>query len=78
MIKEGIRSNFRVFRVEKRLSQRDLGNLLGVTTATICFVETGRINGTKVFWKCLQNHFNLTSEEVSKLKEIDFNGTQKS
>lgn len=71
MLKERIRKNFRLFRIENGLSQADIAEALGVSVMLVCGVETARYSGKRAFWKLLKLTYKLSESEIEKMKEIE-------
>ena len=56
-------------RAEKKLSQQDLANAIGVSRKTISTIETGRFTPSVVIALNLAHFFEVTVEDLFKFKE---------
>jgi len=64
-----IESRLHVWRAEKRLTQEDLANAVGVTRATILAIEKGNYNPTLELVFKLTRYFGVKVEEIFIAKE---------
>lgn len=58
-------------RKEKRLSQEDLANIVGVTRQTITSIECGKYIASLPIAYKIAHYFGLTIEEVFDLSEVE-------
>ena len=56
-------------RLENCLSQRELADALGVTTPTICNLETGKTKPRLDVQKRICEFFNIETKELNKMME---------
>ena len=63
-----MRKDLKVFRVMQDLTQEEMAARVGITRANYNLIENGKSNGGFKFWIKLQNEFNLTDEQVWKMK----------
>ena len=63
-----MRTNLKVFRVKNHLSQEEAAKKVGGGRAYFGHIERGFRNGTDKFWSGLQKAFNLTENEIERLK----------
>lgn len=66
-----MRTNLKVFRVKRNLSQQDVAEKIGVVRATYSAIELGKRDGRKTFWNEFQNAFNVSDEEMWDLMKND-------
>lgn len=59
-----MRTNLKVLRVQKQLSQEDAAEKLGCTRATYSAVEGGARAGSQKFWQNVQNAFNVPDADM--------------
>ena len=61
------RTNLKVFRVRKHLSQAEISDKIGCGRATYSAIENGTRNGRTYFWNELQRVFDLPNAEMWEL-----------
>jgi transcriptional regulator with XRE-family HTH domain len=66
-----MRTKLKIFRISRRLNQRQMAARLGYARAYYGHVERGFQDGSAAFWERLQSAFRLTDDEVQELKTID-------
>lgn len=59
-----MRNDVRELRLEQGLSQRELGQALGVSRQTVNSIETGRYDPSLPLAIAIARHFHRTVEEV--------------
>lgn len=59
-----------LLRVEKGLSQKELGDMLGVTSQCISTIETGKVFGSGKFWYKFKTAFDIPDEEIESYKRL--------
>lgn len=64
-----IRMNLKLFRVERKLSQQDMANMLDVPRQTYAMVERGQRRGSDEFWEKLQTVFSVPDADMWKLMQ---------
>lgn len=62
-----MRTNLKIFRIQKHLSQSEISDLIGCSRATYSAIENGKRCGRQTFWKDLQKAFSLPDSEMWKL-----------
>ena len=62
-----MRTELKVLRIKKQLTQTQLASKLGTTVANYCLIEKGTRNGSKDFWNKIQKFYILKDGEVCKL-----------
>ena len=65
------RTNLKVFRVSRKLTQAEMAEKIGCTRATYSYVEKGKRYGRETFWNDLQAAFNIPDCDMWALKKID-------
>ena len=66
-----MRTNLKVFRIKRHLSQEEISEKIGCSRATYCAIEYGVREGRKTFWNDLQKAFNLPDSEMWQLMKND-------
>ena len=66
-----MRTKLKIFRIARKLNQRQIAALLGYERAYYGHIERGFQDGSPMFWDRLQQAFTLTDEELQELKAID-------
>lgn len=66
-----MRNGLYMFRCGKRLSQREIAEIIGCSRATYSSIETGARNGTMTFWRKLQTAFDIPDAEIGGLMRVD-------
>jgi putative transcriptional regulator len=64
-----IKSRLHVLRAEKRITQEDLANEIGITRATIIAIEKGDYNPTLELAFKLSRFFNVGIEQIFSVEE---------
>lgn len=64
-----IRMNLKLFRVERKLSQQDMADMLDVPRQTYAMVERGQRRGSDEFWEKLQTVFSVPDADMWKLMQ---------
>lgn len=59
-----MRTNLKIFRIKKHLSQGEISQLIGCSRATYAAIENGARCGRQSFWKDLQQAFSLPDAEM--------------
>lgn len=67
----GKRTNLKVFRVRKNLTQAQIAEIIGVDRQVFAAVESGRCEGRLSFWEALQKTFKLSPDEIWSLMKTD-------
>lgn len=62
-----MRTNLKVFRIKKQMSQTEISARLGYSRATYAAIENGVRNGRHTFWQDFQAAFNVTDSEMWEL-----------
>lgn len=65
------RTNLKVFRVKRNLTQAEIAEIIGVDRQVFASVESGRCEGRQKFWEALQRTFQLSPEEIWTLMKTD-------
>lgn len=65
------RKNLKLFRVEHDLTQEQMAKISGVCKATYNFIEIGKRQGSALFWKSLQENFNIPDEQMYRLMKTE-------
>lgn len=66
-----MRTNLKVFRVKRNLTQGELAEKLGYTRACLSAIEQGKREGRTTFWTALQKEFSLDYDTVQELRRND-------
>lgn len=66
-----MRTNLRVFRVQRKMRQKEFAEILGVSQAVYSNIELGKSNAKLGFWDNLRNTFDVPEEEMWKLMKED-------
>lgn len=59
-----MRTNLKIFRIKRHLSQGQISDLIGCSRATYAAIENGARCGRQTFWKDLQKAFALPDSEM--------------
>lgn len=62
-----MRTNLKVFRVKRNLSQEQMADKIGCNRVTYSAIENGRRNGKQSFWVAFQKAFDIPDNEVWQL-----------
>lgn len=62
-----MRTNLKVFRVRKNLSQEKMAERIGCKRVTYSTIENGVRNGRQTFWNKLQKAFDVPESEMWEL-----------
>lgn len=63
------RHNLYLFRCDKKLTQAEIAEMLGVSRATYSFIEKGVRSGSSEFWNKFQQVFNIPDEDMWKYQK---------
>lgn len=66
-----MRTNLKLFRVKKRMSQDEFADAIGCSRATYSSIESGKRDGRLAFWNDLQQTFSIPDEEMWALIRIE-------
>lgn len=66
-----MRTNLKVFRIQKHLTQDEIAEKIGCTRSTYSAIENGNRDGRKVFWRSLQRAFHIADADMWALQEND-------
>lgn len=66
-----MRTNLKLFRVAKKLSQDEIAKALNCSRATYSAIENGSRRGNMSFWNRLQERFAIPSSEMWELMKVD-------
>lgn len=69
-----MRTNLKIFRVGKHLTQEQIAKILGVTRNCYASIESGKRNTKQAFWDNLQLKFNVPDAEMWQLTVNDKEG----
>ena len=72
-----MRKNLYMFRCDKRISQRQIAEKIGVHRETYASVERGDRNGTLTFWRKFQTAFDIPDAEMGGLMRSEQTGKEK-
>lgn len=64
------RHNLYMFRCDKRLTQAEIADKIGVSRRGYANVENGKRGGTAEFWAAVQREFNVPDEEMYALMKL--------
>ncbi|HKK70432.1 MAG TPA: helix-turn-helix transcriptional regulator [Candidatus Krumholzibacteria bacterium] len=64
-----LRNRIRVFRAEKRWSQTDLAQRIGVSRKTISTIEVGRFVPSTIIALLIAREFDTTVEELFSIED---------
>lgn len=67
----GERTNLKVLRVSKKMTQQQFADEIGVKRSTYSLIETGARSGKPSFWANVQNAFNVPDADMFKLMKCD-------
>ena len=63
-------SNFvQEYRTKKKITQEELGNIIGVTRQTIIAIEKGNYTPSVLLALKIAKHFNISVEKLFNIKE---------
>lgn len=65
------RTNLKIFRIKKKLSQQEIADKIGYMRATYSAIETGKRQGRQAFWDALKEAFNIPDSEMWELMQLD-------
>ena len=65
------RHNLYVFRCDKRLTQAEMAELLGISRITYANIERGKRSGDHAVWRTLQEVFNVPDAEMYSLMKLE-------
>ena len=68
---DGMRTNLKVFRVGKKLSQEKFAKKCNVSRAVYSNIERGKTNPSLDFWNNLQREFDVPDEQMYPLMKLD-------
>lgn len=71
MANKKMRTNLKLFRVARNLSQAEIAEKIGYTRASYSAIEAGKRQGRDAFWNALQQAFDIDDTEMWALKKID-------
>lgn len=63
-----LQNRIRVYRAEKRMSQSDLADEIGVSRKTISTIEVGRFVPSTIIALKIARYFNVSVEEIFSLE----------
>ncbi len=66
-----MRTNLKLFRVKKNLTQEEMSQKIGCSRKTYACIENGLRDGRPRFWNSLQAAFDLQNPEVLELTKND-------
>lgn len=66
-----MRTNLKLFRVKRGLTQEEISDLIGCARATYSMIETGKREGRRSFWNALQKAFNVADDEMWELMKVE-------
>lgn len=69
MTRSPLENRIRVLRAEKRISQGDLADAIGVSRKTISTIEVGRFVPSTVIALKIAGYFDVAVEDVFSLKD---------
>lgn len=58
------RTNLKLFRIKKRMSQEEFAAAIGCTRATYSSIESGKRDGRLTFWNDVQKAFKIPDAEM--------------
>lgn len=64
------RKNIQHLRVENGLTQKEFGETLGVTSQYISLIESGKANGSYMFWQRFKTTYQIPDEEIESYKRV--------
>lgn len=62
-----MRTNLKVFRVKRNLTQEEIAKKIGFARATYTSIERGERHGRNSFWKELQKAFGISDADMWEL-----------
>jgi DNA-binding XRE family transcriptional regulator len=65
------RTNLKVFRVSKNMTQDEMSKDIGYCRTTFCEIESGKREGRASFWKAIKNAYDLDDDTLNVLKKND-------
>ena len=66
-----MRTNLKIFRVKKNLSQDEFAENINCTRATYSSIESGKRDGRLAFWNDLQQAYNVPDSDMWALMRND-------
>jgi len=66
-----MRTNLKLFRVKKKMSQDEFADRIGCTRATYSSIESGKRDGRFTFWNDLQSAFKIPDADMWALCKND-------
>lgn len=66
-----MRTNLKVFRVKKKLTQAQIAEKIGVSRMVYAYVEQGKRGANQEFWDALQRAFEIPDAEMYPLQKLD-------
>lgn len=66
-----MRTNLKLFRVKKGLSQDEFAERIGYSRATYSAIESGKRDGRLTFWNDLQHAFSIPDAAMWALMQND-------
>lgn len=66
-----MRTNLKLFRVKKKMSQDEFADRIGCTRATYSSIESGKRDGRLAFWNDLQSAFKISDADMWALLRND-------
>lgn len=64
-----IRMNLKLFRVERKLSQQEMADMLDVPRQTYAMVERGQRRGSDELWAKIKSVFSVPDADMWKLMQ---------
>lgn len=58
------RTNLKLYRVKKKMSQDEFADAIGCTRATYSSIESGKRDGRLTFWNDVQQAFHIPDAEM--------------
>jgi DNA-binding XRE family transcriptional regulator len=66
-----MRTNLKLFRVKRKMSQDEFADAIGCTRATYSSIESGKRDGRLTFWNDVQTAFKIPDGEMWALIRND-------
>ena len=66
-----MRTELKRLRVSNFLTQEQMATIGGVSRTQYSFIEQGKRKGDIDFWFALQKKFNLSIEELDRLRQVE-------
>lgn len=63
-------NNLIEFREKVGFTQAEMAVVIGTTRQNYCNIEKGRVKGTADAWIAIQKKFNLSVEQIERLREV--------